>query len=65
MKTVNDMRVGLGDIWEELRNKTISHKEADSFANIAGKMTKLMDIELKYHELRVKNPSIKVDFIEE
>jgi hypothetical protein len=51
MKTISDVRDQLAEIFEDLRNKDIKPNEADSLANIAGKMIASAKVQLDYYAL--------------
>jgi hypothetical protein len=51
MKTISDVRDQLSEIFQDLRNKDIKPNEADSLANIAGKMIASAKVQLDYYAL--------------
>ena len=63
MKNVNDLRTTLAGVFRDLQNKEIKFKDADSLANIAGKMINSARAQLEYYKLRRETPQI--EFLEE
>lgn len=62
MKTISDVRDQLSEIFNELRGGEIKPNEADSLANIAGKMIASAKVQLDYYALTKSKPEI--DFLE-
>jgi hypothetical protein len=58
MKTINDVRDQLSIIFNELREGEIKPNEADSLANIAGKMIASAKVQLDYYALAKTRPEI-------
>jgi hypothetical protein len=58
MKTINDVRDQLSIIFNELREGEIKPNEADSLANIAGKMIASAKVQLDYYALTKTRPEI-------
>jgi hypothetical protein len=58
MKTINDVRDQLSIIFNELRGGEIKPNEADSLANIAGKMIASAKVQLDYYALTKTRPEI-------
>ena len=63
MKNVKEMTAALSEVFEGLKAGTVAHKEADSFANIAGKMINAHKTQLEYYTLRKETP--KIPFLEQ
>ena len=62
MKTVNELRANLSEVFEGLRAGGIEVKAASELANIAGKMINSAKVQLEYHALR-EDEDIKIDFL--
>lgn len=58
MKTISDVRDQLSEIFNELRGGEIKPNEADSLANIAGKMIASAKVQLDYYALTKTKPEI-------
>ena len=58
MKTISDVRDQLSEIFHELRGGEIKPNEADSLANIAGKMIASAKVQLDYYALTKTKPEI-------
>lgn len=59
MKNIDELRDALALAFEQLKAGSIKHSEADSFANIAGKMIASVKVQIDYHALRKEVPRIK------
>jgi hypothetical protein len=59
MKSINEMRTELSDVFVGVRNGTISTKKAAELANIAGKMISSAKVQIEYYALRKEAPVIK------
>ena len=49
MKNVSELRDQLSQVFSDLRNGGIKHKEAGELANIAGKMINSAKVQLDYY----------------
>lgn len=63
MKTANDLRVALSDVFQQLRSGEIKAKEASELANVAGKMIGSAKVQVEYYALRKECP--RIGFLEE
>ena len=59
MKSVNELRNELSEIFDDLRNGAIKTKEAGELANVAGKMINSAKVQLEYYALRKEAPTLK------
>jgi len=59
MKSVNQLRNELSEIFDDLRSGVIKTKEAGELANVAGKMINSAKVQLEYYALRKKAPTLK------
>jgi hypothetical protein len=59
MKSVNQLRNELSEIFDDLRNGAIKTKEAGELANVAGKMINSAKVQLEYYALRKEAPTLK------
>ena len=62
MKTVNELRANLSEVFDGLRTGGIEVKAASELANLAGKMINSAKVQLEYHALR-KDEDIKIAFL--
>ena len=58
MKTMNELRDQLSEIFAGLKAGTIQHKDAAEFANLAGKMINSAKVQVEYFTLRQEVPDI-------
>ena len=58
MKNVSELRDQLSQVFTQLRNGDIKHKEAGELANIAGKMINSAKVQLEYYALAKQTPDI-------
>lgn len=58
LTNVKSTTAALSDVFELLKAGKIGHKEADSLANVAGKLIKVNLGQLQYYELRKEAPSL-------
>lgn len=63
MKTANQLRRDLADVFDELRAGAIDTKQASELANLAGKMISSAKAQLEYYELIGEKPVI--EFLQE
>ena len=63
INNANDLRVQLSAVFEDLRAGKISVDEADSFANLGGKIIGSAVAQVKYNEMR--NSSTVIEFLED
>lgn len=61
MRNVEELRNEMSAIFQELRDRKITPKEADSFSTIVGKITQSAKVQLEYYALRKEAPNI--DFL--
>jgi hypothetical protein len=59
MKSVNQLRNELSEIFDDLRSGVIKTKEAGELANVAGKMINSAKVQLEYYALRKEAPTLK------
>jgi hypothetical protein len=59
MQNAEQLRTELAQIFEDLKNKKITSKEAAEFANLAGKINQGAKIQLEYYALRKEKPEIE------
>ena len=59
MRNVTELRNQLSEIFYGLRSKTIDHRDASQFANLAGKMISSSKVQLEYYALRKEHPTIE------
>jgi hypothetical protein len=59
MKSVNQLRNELSEIFDDLRSGAIKTKEAGELANVAGKMINSAKVQLEYYALRKEAPTLK------
>jgi len=59
MNNVTELRNQLSEIFYGLRAKTVDHRDASQFANLAGKMISSAKVQLEYYALRKEQPNIK------
>jgi hypothetical protein len=59
MKSVNELRNELSEIFDDLRSGAIKTKEAGELANVAGKMINSAKVQLEYYALRKEAPTLK------
>jgi hypothetical protein len=59
MKSVNQLRNELSEIFDDLRSGIIKTKEAGELANVAGKMINSAKVQLEYYALRKEAPTLK------
>lgn len=59
MKTIEQLRDDLAHAFDQLKSGEIKHHEADSLANLAGKMIASAKVQIEYYGLRKETPSIK------
>lgn len=62
MKNVNELRVQLSSVFQQLKNGEIKPKEAAELANLAGKMINSAKVQVEYYTLRKETP--RIDFLE-
>lgn len=58
MKNVEELRDELAIAFRQLKSGEIKHSDADSLANIAGKMIASVKAQLEYHAMRKEVPVI-------
>lgn len=58
MKNLEEVRAALSDVFESLKNGTITPVVATEMNNAAGKILKTVDLELKYYDLIKQVPNI-------
>ena len=59
MKSVNQLRNELSEIFDDLRSGAIKTKEAGELANVAGKMINSAKVQLEYYALRKEVPPLQ------
>ena len=59
MKSVNQLRNELSEIFDDLRSGAIKTKEAGELANVAGKIINSAKVQLEYYALRKEAPTLK------
>lgn len=64
MNNMNELRAELSLVFEDLRKKRITHKEADSLANISGKMINSVKVQLEYEKNKKRGKVSDIDFLE-
>jgi len=62
MKTVDELRAQLSEVFLQLRSGNIKYKEASELANLAGKMISSAKVQVEYFALRKETP--KISFLE-
>jgi len=62
MKNVNELRVQLSSVFQQLKNGEIKPKEAAELANLAGKMISSAKVQVEYYTLRKETP--RINFLE-
>ena len=62
MKTVNELRANLSEVFDDLRTGGIEVKAASELANLAGKMINSAKVQLDYHSLR-NDEDFKINFL--
>lgn len=63
MKNVQQLIEQLSEVFQSLKAGEIKHKEADTLANLAGKMINATKVQVEYYALRKEAPTIP--FLEE
>lgn len=65
MKTVTELRNELFEVFQELRDGTLSPKQAAEINNCAGKIINSVKLELEYYQLRhtLKSDPPQISFI--
>jgi len=58
MKTAEDLRDELANVFKGLQEGTVESKVAAELANIAGKMMRSAQVELEYYVVRKEKPNI-------
>lgn len=58
MKTAEDLRAQLSDVFAKLRAGEIKPGEASELSNIAGKMIASAKVQVEYYALRKESPNI-------
>ena len=66
MKSMNELREELFKVFVELRDGTLTHKQASEINNCAGKIINSIKVELDYFALRnvIKNDPPQIKFID-
>lgn len=59
MKSIEDVREQLAEVFKDLRAGAIKHKDAAELNNSAGKIINSLKVELDYYALRKEKPNIK------
>jgi hypothetical protein len=59
MKNITELRDELGQVFHELRDGSLSAKEASEINNSAGKIINTLKVELEYYHLAKEKPDIK------
>ena len=59
MKNVQELIAQLSQVFQSLKAGEIKHKDADTLANIAGKMINATKVQVEYYALRKEAPVIK------
>lgn len=59
MKNVQELIDQLSQVFQSLKAGEIKHKDADTLANIAGKMINATKVQVEYYALRKEAPEIK------
>lgn len=62
MKNVQEMIEELSNVFKALKEGELKPKEADSLANVAGKMIGATKVQLEYYSMRKEAP--KISFLE-
>ena len=62
MKTVDELRMQLSEVFTQLKSGDIKYKEASELANLAGKMISSAKVQVEYYALRKEAP--KISFLE-
>jgi hypothetical protein len=63
MKSVDDLRIELAKVFQELRNGAIKPNEAAELANVAGKMISSAKVQIEYFALRKE--AQRIGFLEQ
>ena len=58
MDNINDLRAQLSEVFMNLKNGNMKHKDAAELANLAGKMINSAKIQIEYYALRKEAPEI-------
>lgn len=58
MKNVNELRVRLTKVFDDLESGAMDTKRAAELANVAGKMIQSSKVQLEYYALRKEKPMI-------
>lgn len=58
MKTIQELRIELAAVFNDLRAGAIKHKDAAELNNSAGKIISSLKVELDYYALRKERPNI-------
>ena len=59
MNNVQELISELSNVFASLKAGDIKHKDADSLANLAGKMINATKVQVEYYALRKEAPKIK------
>lgn len=59
MKNVQELIDQLSQVFASLKAGEIKHKDADTLANLAGKMINATKVQVEYYALRKEAPKIK------
>ena len=59
MKNVEELISNLSNVFDDLKSGKIQAKDADSLANIAGKMINASKVQVEYYSLRKESPTIE------
>ena len=63
MKNVHELIDNLSQVFASLKAGEIKHKDADTLANLAGKMINATKVQVEYYALRKETP--KIEFLEQ
>lgn len=58
MKNVQELIDQLSQVFQSLKAGDIKHKDADTLANLAGKMINATKVQVEYYSLRKEAPRI-------